>query len=263
MGDVNRRGLIAGTTSAAVIWASDSASSHAAEAPGDRAHGSNPLFPAGRLHVLGFLMRDTGQDLQVLIDWYENIHSVNARYIWPFMTRYARNYITKVEEGPKPPYRVLTEFDWKDEAGKAQARALLEAHGGQALESERRGPALAWLTDIYALLVPAEPTRFGAVPPPRDPTKPVPGRALLLRRAPAASQERFEAAVRDAATRIAALAPDVEVTADLIPGPRTSPDQPDAVILARHAPAGELPRPDAAACEVMNLFAIETRGSPV
>lgn len=226
--------------------------------------GLNQLLPPGHLHVLGLLMRDTGQSLPELIDWYENIHAPNARFSWPHMRRYARNYITHVEEGPTPPYRVLTEFDWKSEEDKVKARAAFKSPAAlQAMASEFEGTPPAWLADIYSILVPVTPLQASGAPLPDDRTEPVQRRALLLRRRETASQQQFEQSLRRLADEIAALAPDAGVTIGICHGPSTAREEPDAVLFVHDAADIALPRPHPAVSEVINVFAVEMRKSPI
>lgn len=226
--------------------------------------GLSLLLPHGHLHVLGLLMRDTGQAPDALVDWYETIHAVNVRDIWPHMTRYARNYIVAVEEGPPPPYRVLTEFDWRSEEDKVRARELfLSPAVMAATASEYAGTPPAWLQDIYSILVPVTPVRAAGTALPTDIAGPVRRRALLLRRLDPVPQPRFEGAARQLAEAITALAPGAGVVIDFCHGPRTAAEEPDAVLFVHGADGLTLPRPDATACALINIFAVEMRKSPI
>lgn len=224
----------------------------------------NDLFPPGCLNVRGLLMRDTGEDLNELIDWYENIHSRSATYMWPCMSRYARNYITEVQEGPPPPYRVITEFDWKSEEAMQKAQALMGSPltaGIARIEYEVNPPA--WLTHIFAVLLPVERVRIRAPRPLPDASAPLARRAVLLRRAGAASQADFELAVGRMAAAIAFDAPDAGVALELCRAAPGTDGTPDAFVFVENAPGGALPRPDPGAAEIVNVFAVETRKSPL
>ena len=226
--------------------------------------GLSLLLPRGHLHVLGLLMRDTGEPLADLVDWYENIHSANAHYLWPHMIRYARNYITAVEEGPAPPYRVLTEFDWKSEADKVKAReAFMSPAAMAATASEYAGTPPAWLQDIYSILVPVTPVHWAGTMLPSDAAEPVRRRAILLRRLDSVTQARFEGAARQLADEIAKLAAGAGVSIDFCHGPRAAAEEPDALLFVHGADGLPLPRPDAAACAVINIFSVEMCKSPI
>ena len=226
--------------------------------------GFNQLLPVGYLNVLGLLIRNTGQTVDELIDWYENIHSRNASAVWPFMNRYGRNFIRTVEEGAQPPYLVLTEFDWKSEEDKVRARAAFqEPDTVAAMASEYAGTPPAWLQDIYSILVPVTRHQIAGTLPALRPGGQVERRAMLLRREEGVSEQQFASAALSLAQEAAREMPGAAVILDLCHGPRASQDEPDAVLFIEGAGDQALPRPDPRWAKVSNIFTVESRQSPI
>ena len=226
--------------------------------------GFNQLLPVGHLTVLGLLMRNTGQTLDELIDWYENIHAVNASAVWPFMDRYCRNYIRTIEEGPQPPYLVLTEFDWKSEEDKVRARAaFMEPDTVAAMASEYAGTPPAWLQDIFSILVPVTRHQIAGTLPVLKPGEQVERRVMLLRRAEGVAEERFAPAALSLAREAARQMPDAAIVLDLCHGPRASAEEPDALLFVQGAGDQALPRPDPQWGTLRNIFTVDSRQSPI
>ena len=226
--------------------------------------GFNLLLPPGYCHVVGLLMRNTGQALDELIDWYEHIHAPNASSVWPLMDRYCRNYIKKVEEGPKPPYLVVTEFDWKGEEDKVRARAaFMEPETVAAMASEYAGTPPAWLVDIYSILVPVTRHHVAGSLPVLEAGEQVERRIMLLQRNNEVPEQQFATAVLSLAEEISRQFPDAAVFADLCRGPRASEDEPDAILFVQDTGDHALPRPDPKLAKVASIFTVETRESPV
>lgn len=157
---------------------------------------TNPLFPAGFLKVVGFLI-PADETTQELIDWYENIHSRNASVLWPHMDLYRRNYILDVERGPEPTYRVVTEFVWKSESDKKAAAAIFQTPAASTMLNEKFP---AWLKPLDIPnthgLVAVEPVeiRHPAMRVRHDAA--VRRRIILLEQGPSVTRAGFESAAK-------------------------------------------------------------------
>lgn len=60
--------------------------------------GLNALLPPSYMKVVGFLI-PSHEMTDELVDWYENEHSTAARFQWPYMNLYQRNFILDTEVG--------------------------------------------------------------------------------------------------------------------------------------------------------------------
>jgi hypothetical protein len=223
------------------------------------------LFPPGFLKVVGLLI-PTAAPLSELVDWYENEHSRAAMFLWPYMDRYARNYILEVEEGSLPPYRVVTEFVWKGEGAKRKGRALFDTPAVQPLNDEMTRNRLRLQLPFppgVMFMVPAEPHTVRELPAADIDAPSVRGRVMLLRSAPGSSRAVFDAAVEDLALRIAQTWPEAGVSFDLLRPSAMTPAPADAVIFVRTDRTAALPRPEPQGMDVINVFSVETRKSPL
>jgi hypothetical protein len=267
MGKCSGRWIIAGLAVAFIGLASANPSSqqNPSSAASQANRGINAMIPPGHLHVIGLLIRDTGDKLPDVINWYETVHSREAAYQWAFETRYARNYITKVDQGPKPPYRVVLELGYKSQEAADKLRTLMKSGLANPKNNSLAEQAQKWgfIRNIYGVMFPVEVIRIKGAPAPSDPNAPLPRSLILLRRASGASQVDFEGAVKKLGRAIGRLGTNVGVTIDFRRGGPTSRDAPDAIVFIDNAQSTRLPRLDGRAAIVMNAFSVEMLKSPV
>ena len=225
--------------------------------------GSAAFFAPGSMYKLGFLMSDTGQSVDELTQWYETVHAPASAYMWPYLARYARNYIVKVEQGPPPPYKVIAEFLWKSEEDQQKAVALMSSPLTRAIQMQEYEEAPPWLQQIYAVMISVEPVHIKAPPSPRFRDAARTRRIMLLKRRDLASEDNFLLAVGQVAADIAKASPGAGITICMAQPGATPEGAPDSVIFIDGACGATLPQPDAAPAEIMNVFTVETRRSPV
>lgn len=221
-----------------------------------------PFFPAGFLKVVGFLI-PADETTAELIDWYENIHSRNARFLWPHLDLYRRNYIMAVETGPIPPYRVVTEFVWKSEQDKQAARA---AFASPAAEPSLNEQLPSWIKPLTIpntnALVPAEPTIIATPSVPHDSQTALRRRVILLDQKRNVPQTDFDAETQGFAKAIAKRSSGSAVHFDLCRHITAWPAT-RAIVYVNDDANGDLPPVDSRILEIANIFRVETRKSPL
>ena len=268
MSTISRRTAIAGFAAAgfsAEVSDALAQGSNSRSSESQLAQGVNAMIPPGYLHVIGLLIRDTGEPLPAVIDWYETTHSREAAYQWAFETRYARNYITRVEEGPKPPYRVVLELWYKNKEAADKLRSLMKSGLAQPNNGSMAEQAQKWgfIRNIYSVMFPVDIVPIRPTVSSADAAAPLLRRLVLLRRTPSASQSQFEAEVKKVAEAITELGADVGSSIQFRRETAPSDDAPDAIVFVDNAPNAKLPRPDDKIARVANIFAVEMRKSPV
>ena len=242
----------------------ENAAGKAAEKDGSALQrGLDALLPPGHLKVVGFLI-PSEKMTDELIGWYENEHSVTARFLWPHMCRYQRNFIMKSELGDPPLYKVITEFAWKSEKDKQAARALYSTSAAQASVNEVLPPFIIqpFPRKSY-FMVPVEERIVKANPHPSRPDEPRSRQIILLRCGLGESLATFEEAALAYAGELAALDPGVGVIVDFRRDAATTPSPADAVIFIDNPPDGPLPPSRGDAFEIVHIFDVEALRSPI
>lgn len=229
----------------------------------DLQRGLEALLPARHMKVIGFLIPSEKMSDE-LIDWYEKEHSTNARFLWPHMCRYQRNFIMKSEMGAPPLYKVITEFVWKSEKDKQDARALYSTEAAQASLNEVLPPfiILPFPHKSY-FMVPVEERIVKTNPHPSAPDAPRSRKIMLLRCGLGESLASFEAAALAYAEGLAELDPALGVRIDFRREAATIPSPADAVVFIDNPPDRPLPPPHGDAFEIVHIFGARTLRSPI
>ncbi|HKT84735.1 MAG TPA: hypothetical protein VJQ77_01470 [Novosphingobium sp.] len=222
-----------------------------------------PLFPPDHLKVVGFLI-PSDRMTDELVQWYETEHSINARFQWPHMSLYQRNFIMETERGDPPIYKVITEFVWKSEEDKQKARALYGTDAAAKTMNEVLPPFILqpFPADGY-FMVPVESrvVRAGSGLP--RPDEPRPRKILLLRRAAGVSRGIFEAMAFAYAEKVAEGESQAAVQVDLRRGGEDVSSPADAVIFIDAGSDSELPPPESDAFDIVKVFGVKTLRSPL
>ena len=236
-----------------------------AEEPDDSAlqRALDPLFPAGYLKVIGFLIPAERMSDE-LIQWYETEHSVNARFQWPHMSLYQRNFIMETQSGDPPVYKVVTEFVWKSEEDKRKARALYSTDAAAKTMTEILPPFILqpFPANGY-FMVPVEGRTVRASPKRSRPDEAKARRVVLLRRDPGHQQDAFEEAALAYAERLADEDPDAGAEIDFRRCAEDAPSPADAVIFMDAGAGRVLPPAKGSAFDIVNIFDVKTLRSPI
>lgn len=163
------------------------------------------LLPPGFCDVLGFLI-PADRISEELVRWYEEDHSLRAKFQWPHMKRYQRNYIWQTFRGLPPLYKVITEFSWKSQGDMAAVRALYHSDAARETLTEILPSFVItpFPRDSY-YLVPVEEQVIRADLSPAALDKPRHRRIALLRCGVDETVASFETAALDYAERAATI----------------------------------------------------------
>ena len=227
------------------------------------AAGLRALLPPGYAKTLGFLI-PAREMSQTLIDWYEHEHSVNASFMWPHMRRYQRNYITGVQAGPTPLYKVISEFVWRGENDKRVVADLYRTDAAAKTINEVPPDfvILPFPPGGYFLL-PVEERSVAAAQRSFAHDEPRRRKAVLLGCADERNVAAFEADVTRYAGRLASAWSDRAVSIDLRRERASVPAPADAVLFVDSEPGETLPVLPSEALELRNIFDVITLRSPI
>lgn len=263
--DLSRRNLVRGAVGASLLLAPGAA---LAQDPGAfPAAGLDLMLPKGFPKVVGFFGQNTRLTTREYRDWYEGVHAPDFAFAYPHLTRYARNWIVDVEQGPAPRFKLLTEIAYRSEEAKDKVRGLfrtpaaagLAAH--QAPEPPGARPPVPDRVPTAQSLIPVEPIQISGPASSATLSGPKLRRIVLLRRPKSASQAAFDGAARRLARAIARSAPAAAVSLDLRRG--ANPRPPADAILYLDSPSDRISAPYSQWLQVTHVLKVETHATRV
>lgn len=227
------------------------------------AAGLRSLLPPGYAKTVGFLI-PAHEMSQELIDWYENEHSVNASFMWPHMQSYQRNYITNVQCGPTPLYKVVSEFVWKSEEDKRKIAALYATDAAAKTIKEVLPsfvilpfpPESFFLLPVENAMVATGKRMFRHDELRRR-------KLILLRRKGDELAPAFETAATHYAEQLSHAHPEVAVSIDFRRENMTVPAPADAILFIDAEPGEILTDSTSAAIEIIAIYNVITLRSPI